>query len=206
MLTDSQNFDLGREFTSIAPTRIPLISKGRAWNPNHGDTACKIPFFDAFGSLSMAYRFGQCRNQIALVRVRKRLGETLGLGNQASAWSLRQREIHEIVDWLVVSNGEPDGVSADGPSNSFVPVMRPASIRIPLIPHLELVQVVPRQYSIMLHSTHDDARRDSDALREGFDIVIGVCQVWQECSLLWRYQYIPREGVRLLFVIATHAT
>ncbi len=39
---------LGRNVTSLAPTRSKLITKGMIWSPNHGDTAFTVPLFDAF--------------------------------------------------------------------------------------------------------------------------------------------------------------
>ena len=39
---------LGREVTSLAPTRSQLISKGMVWSPSHGDTAFTVPLFDEF--------------------------------------------------------------------------------------------------------------------------------------------------------------
>jgi predicted transcriptional regulator len=39
---------LGREVTSLGPTRGQLISKGMIWSPNHGDTAFTVPLFDEF--------------------------------------------------------------------------------------------------------------------------------------------------------------
>jgi len=39
---------LGREVTSLAPTRGQLISKGMIWSPSHGDTAFTVPLFDQF--------------------------------------------------------------------------------------------------------------------------------------------------------------
>lgn len=39
---------LGREVTSLAPTRNQLIVKGMIWSPNHGDTAFTVPLFDEF--------------------------------------------------------------------------------------------------------------------------------------------------------------
>lgn len=39
---------LGREVTSLGPTRSQLISKGMIWSPNHGDTAFTVPLFDEF--------------------------------------------------------------------------------------------------------------------------------------------------------------
>jgi hypothetical protein len=40
--------ELGREVTSLGPTRNQLIAKGMIWSPNHGDTAFTVPLFDAF--------------------------------------------------------------------------------------------------------------------------------------------------------------
>lgn len=39
---------LGREVSSLAPTRSKLIRKGMVWSPSHGDTAFTVPLFDAF--------------------------------------------------------------------------------------------------------------------------------------------------------------
>ncbi len=39
---------LGRNVTSLGPTRGQLIAKGMIWSPNHGDTAFTVPLFDAF--------------------------------------------------------------------------------------------------------------------------------------------------------------
>lgn len=39
---------LGREVSSLGPTRSQLISKGMIWSPNHGDTAFTVPLFDSF--------------------------------------------------------------------------------------------------------------------------------------------------------------
>jgi len=39
---------LGREVSSLAPTRSKLIRKGMVWSPAHGDTAFTVPLFDAF--------------------------------------------------------------------------------------------------------------------------------------------------------------
>jgi hypothetical protein len=35
---------LGREVTSLAPTRSQSIAKGKVWSPGHGDTAFTVPF------------------------------------------------------------------------------------------------------------------------------------------------------------------
>lgn len=40
--------ELGREVSSLAPTRSQLIVKGMIWSPNHGDTAFTVPLFDEF--------------------------------------------------------------------------------------------------------------------------------------------------------------
>ncbi len=40
--------ELGREVTSLGPTRAQLIAKGMIWSPNHGDTAFTVPLFDEF--------------------------------------------------------------------------------------------------------------------------------------------------------------
>ncbi len=39
---------LGREVTSLAPTRSQLIAKGMVWSPGHGDTAFTVPLLDGF--------------------------------------------------------------------------------------------------------------------------------------------------------------
>lgn len=39
---------LGREVTSLGPTRSQLIAKGMIWAPQHGDTAFTVPLFDEF--------------------------------------------------------------------------------------------------------------------------------------------------------------
>lgn len=39
---------LGRDVTSLGPTRSQLIAKGMIWSPHHGDTAFTVPLFDAF--------------------------------------------------------------------------------------------------------------------------------------------------------------
>ena len=39
---------LGREVTSLGPTRAKLIAKGMVWSPTHGDTAFTVPLFDAY--------------------------------------------------------------------------------------------------------------------------------------------------------------
>jgi hypothetical protein len=39
---------LGREVTSLGPTRSNLISKGMIYSPSHGDTAFTVPLFDEF--------------------------------------------------------------------------------------------------------------------------------------------------------------
>lgn len=39
---------LGREVTSLGPTRSQLIAKGMVWSPSHGDTAFTVPLFDEF--------------------------------------------------------------------------------------------------------------------------------------------------------------
>ena len=40
--------ELGRNVTSLAPTRNQLIGKGMIWSPTHGDTAFTVPLFDEF--------------------------------------------------------------------------------------------------------------------------------------------------------------
>jgi hypothetical protein len=44
---------LGRNVTSLAPTRNQLIAKGMVWSPAHGDTAFTVPLFDEFMRRSM---------------------------------------------------------------------------------------------------------------------------------------------------------
>jgi hypothetical protein len=39
---------LGREVSTIAPTRSSLIKKGMIYSPSHGDTAFTVPLFDGF--------------------------------------------------------------------------------------------------------------------------------------------------------------
>lgn len=39
---------LGRDVTSLGPTRSNLIGKGMIWSPSHGDTAFTVPLFDEF--------------------------------------------------------------------------------------------------------------------------------------------------------------
>ena len=39
---------LGREVTSLGPTRSQLIAKGMIWSPSHGDTAFTVPLFNEF--------------------------------------------------------------------------------------------------------------------------------------------------------------
>lgn len=39
---------LGRDVTSLGPTRSQLIAKGMIWSPHHGDTAFTVPLFDEF--------------------------------------------------------------------------------------------------------------------------------------------------------------
>lgn len=39
---------LGRDVTSLGPTRSQLIAKGMIWSPSHGDTAFTVPLFDQF--------------------------------------------------------------------------------------------------------------------------------------------------------------
>ena len=39
---------LGREVSSLAPTRAKIIGKGMVWSPSHGDTAFTVPLFDEF--------------------------------------------------------------------------------------------------------------------------------------------------------------
>jgi hypothetical protein len=40
--------ELGRQVTSLGPTRSQLIVKGMIWSPSHGDTAFTVPLFDEF--------------------------------------------------------------------------------------------------------------------------------------------------------------
>jgi hypothetical protein len=39
---------LGRQVTSLGPTRNQLIAKGMIWSPSHGDTAFTVPLFNEF--------------------------------------------------------------------------------------------------------------------------------------------------------------
>ena len=39
---------LGREVTSLGPTRNQLIAKDMVWSPNHGDTAFTVPLIGDF--------------------------------------------------------------------------------------------------------------------------------------------------------------
>lgn len=39
---------LGRDVTSLGPTRAQLIAKGMIWSPSHGDTDFTVPLFDEF--------------------------------------------------------------------------------------------------------------------------------------------------------------
>jgi hypothetical protein len=39
---------LGREVTSLGPTRSQLIEKGMIWSPSHGDTSFTVPLFDQY--------------------------------------------------------------------------------------------------------------------------------------------------------------
>lgn len=39
---------LGRDVSSLAPTRAKIIGKGMVWSPSHGDTAFTVPLFDEF--------------------------------------------------------------------------------------------------------------------------------------------------------------
>jgi len=39
---------LGKEVSTIAPTRASLIKKGMVYSPSHGDTAFTVPLFDGF--------------------------------------------------------------------------------------------------------------------------------------------------------------
>lgn len=40
--------ELGRNVSSLGPTRAGLIGKGMIWSPTHGDTAFTVPLFDEF--------------------------------------------------------------------------------------------------------------------------------------------------------------
>lgn len=40
--------ELGRQVTSLGPTRSQLIGKGMIYSPHHGDTAFTVPLFDEF--------------------------------------------------------------------------------------------------------------------------------------------------------------
>ncbi len=44
---------LGKQSSSMGPTRASLIAKGMIWSPLHGDTAFSVPLFDAFMRRSM---------------------------------------------------------------------------------------------------------------------------------------------------------
>ena len=44
---------LGREVTSLGPTRSQLIVKGMIWSPSHGDTAFTVPLFNEFMTRTM---------------------------------------------------------------------------------------------------------------------------------------------------------
>jgi hypothetical protein len=44
---------LGRQVTSLAPTRSALIGKGMIYSPQHGDTAFTVPLFDGFMKRTM---------------------------------------------------------------------------------------------------------------------------------------------------------
>nr|WP_207387752.1 hypothetical protein [Chlorobium sp. N1] len=39
---------LGRDVSSLAPTRAGVIGKGMVWSPSHGDAAFTVPLFDEF--------------------------------------------------------------------------------------------------------------------------------------------------------------
>lgn len=39
---------MGRDVTTLGPTRSQLIVKGMIWSPSHGDTAFTVPLFDEF--------------------------------------------------------------------------------------------------------------------------------------------------------------
>jgi len=39
---------LGRQVTSLGPTRNQLISEGMIWSPSYGDAALTFPLFDQF--------------------------------------------------------------------------------------------------------------------------------------------------------------
>lgn len=45
--------ELGRNVTSLGPTRSQLIAKGMIWSPSHGDTAFTVPLFDEFMKRTM---------------------------------------------------------------------------------------------------------------------------------------------------------
>ena len=47
---------LGREVTSLGPTRSQLIAKGMIWSPHHGDTAFTVPLFEEFMQTDHARR------------------------------------------------------------------------------------------------------------------------------------------------------
>jgi hypothetical protein len=49
--------ELGREVTSLGPTRGKLIAKGMVFSPSHGDTAFTLPLFDEFMKRIMSGNF-----------------------------------------------------------------------------------------------------------------------------------------------------
>ncbi|MFZ4614719.1 MAG: ATP-binding protein [Rectinemataceae bacterium] len=49
--------ELGREVTSLGPTRGKLIAKGMVFSPSHGDTAFTVPLFDEFMKRIMSGNF-----------------------------------------------------------------------------------------------------------------------------------------------------
>lgn len=47
---------LGKQVTSVAPTRAQLIEKGMIYSPAHGDTAFTVPLFDEYMRRTMPFR------------------------------------------------------------------------------------------------------------------------------------------------------
>lgn len=54
---------LGREVTSLGPTRSQLIVKGMIWSPSHGDTAFTVPLFDDFMKRTSRVKTGTINGQ-----------------------------------------------------------------------------------------------------------------------------------------------
>lgn len=46
---------LGKQVTSVAPTRAQLIEKGMIYSPAHGDTAFTVPLFDEYMRRTMPF-------------------------------------------------------------------------------------------------------------------------------------------------------